>query len=196
MARPRSEDRRSAILAAAASVIADQGLGAATSAIAKKAGVSNGSLFVYFDTKAMLHNELYIELKTEMGQAAIADLQTGSDPREQVRHLWTHWLQWATTNPEKRRALAHLEVSDEITDESHRIVSHAQKGMAEVLERSHAQGPMKDAPLGFVLTLASALANTTMDAMIREPAESNAYSRVAFGAIWRVLAGTSPDANN
>jgi AcrR family transcriptional regulator len=193
MARPRSEDRRNAILSAAASVIASQGLGAATATIAKEAVVSNGSLFLYFDTKATLFNELYIVLKAEMGTAATADLPAEGEPHDQVQHMWTQWLRWATRNPEKRRALAHLEVADEITAESHRIVSEAQKGMAEVLERSRGEGEMKDAPLGFVLTLASALADTTMDAMVREPAEAEAYSKVAFGAVWRVLAGTSPD---
>src|SRR5258708_23963874 len=115
MPRPRSEDRRNAILSAGARVIASQGLAAPTAAIAKEAGVSNGSLFVYFDTKAALLNELYVALKTEMAAAATAGLDAGGDPREQVRHMWTQWLRWATSNPEKRRALAPPEVTDDIT---------------------------------------------------------------------------------
>ena len=67
MARPRNEDRRNAILSAATRVIASQGLGAPTAGIAKEAGVSNGSLFVYFDTKATLLNELYVALKAING---------------------------------------------------------------------------------------------------------------------------------
>lgn len=191
MSRPRSEDRRNAILSAATRAIASQGLGAATATIAKEAGVSNGSLFLYFDTKTTLLNELYVGLKTEMGAAAIAGLTSESEPREQIYHMWGRWLHWATTNPEKRRALAQLEVSDEITTEAHRTVADAQKGIAELLERIRADGPMRDAPLGFVLTLTSAIADVTMDAMIREPAKAEAHSRVAFDAMWRVLAGTS-----
>lgn len=38
----------------------------------REAGVSNGSLFVYFDTKSVLLNELYLALKTEMAAAATA----------------------------------------------------------------------------------------------------------------------------
>jgi len=200
MSRRRSEDRRNAILSAATRVIASQGLGAATATIAKEAGVSNGSLFVYFDTKAILINELYVDLKTEMGAAAIAGLPAEGGPREQVLHMWTQWLRWATTNPEKRRALAQLQVADDITAESHRTGSQAMNGMAELLERSRANGPIQDAPLGFVLTLTSAMADVTIDAMIREPALAEAHSDVAFDAIWRVLAGTSsrlpPDRNH
>jgi AcrR family transcriptional regulator len=189
VARPRSEDRRSAILSAATRVIASQGLAAATAAIAKEAGVSNGSLFVYFDTKAALLNELYVALKTEMTAAATAGLDARGEPREQVLHMWTHWLRWATTNPDKRRALAQLEVADDITDDSHRTVRSAFSGMADLLDRSRASGPMRDAPLGFVLALTNAIADTTIDAVIREPAAAEVLSSVAFDAIWRVLAG-------
>jgi AcrR family transcriptional regulator len=191
MPRARSEDRRNAILSAATRVIASQGLGAATATIAKEAGVSNGSLFVYFDTKAALLNELYVALKTEMTAAAIAGLPAEGERREQVFHMWTQWLGWATTNPEKRRALAQLDVSDDITADSHRTVRSAFRGIADLLERSRAEGPMRDAPLGFALSLTSAIADATIDAMIREPAEAEARSRVAFDAMWRVLAGSS-----
>jgi AcrR family transcriptional regulator len=193
MPRPRSEDRRNAILSAAIRVVASEGLGAATAAIAKEAGVSNGSLFLYFETKATLLNELYVALKTEMGETAVADLPAASAPREQVRHMWNQWLRWATTNPEKRRALAQLEAADDVTAESHQIVRQAQRGIAELLERSRAGGPMQDVPLAFVVSLIGAIADATMDAVIREPSEAEACSDVAFEAAWRVLAGSPRD---
>src|SRR5258708_25504473 len=104
MPRPRSEDRRNAILSAGARVIASQGLAAPTAAIAKEAGVSNGSLFVYFDTKAALLNELYVALKTEMTAAATAGLDAGGEPREQAPHMGTQGLHAATSHPENARA--------------------------------------------------------------------------------------------
>jgi len=188
MARPRSADRRNAILAAATQVIAVQGLGAPTAAIAREAGVSNGSLFGYFETKATLVNELYVSLRTEMGAAAVDGLPAEGDPREQVRHMWNQWLSWATSFPEKRRALAQLEVSDDITAESHQIASSAFRGIAVLLERSRANGPMREAPLGFVLALTNAVADATVDAIIREPDQAESHGRIAFDAIWRVLA--------
>src|ERR1700712_3320652 len=188
MARPRSVDRRNAILSAATKVIAEQGLGATTAAIAKAAGVSNGSVFVYFDTKATLWNELYVALKTEMGATAIAGLPVGGDARGQVLHMWNQWLHWATSFPEKRRALARLDVCDDITAVSHRTVSSAFGGIADLLERSRVNGRMREAPLGFVLALTSAVADTTVDAMIREPDLAEVTGRIAFDASWRTRA--------
>jgi AcrR family transcriptional regulator len=190
MSRPRSGERRSAILAAATRVIASQGLTtAATSAIAREAGVSNGSLFVYFDTKSALLNELYVLLKTEMAEAAFADLPASEPVSEQMRLTWTQWLRWATTYPDKRRALAQLEVSDDITAGSRELVREAYRPVAELLERSRLGGPMADAPISFVLVLIGAIADSTMDALIRDPDGAADRGQVAFEAVWRVLAG-------
>lgn len=187
MARPKSDDKRSAIMSAATRVIASQGLGAATATIAKEADVSNGSLFTYFETKADLFNQLYIELKTEMALAAMDGLPIDGDVREQMLHIWVHWLRWAATCPEKRRTLALLGVSDEITSESHQAASGAMADIANILERSRENGPMRDAPLGFVSTLMSALADATIDYIIRDPANADRYSLSGFEALWRVV---------
>jgi AcrR family transcriptional regulator len=190
MARPRSDERRIAILDAATSVIATHGLtSAATSAIAKEAGVSNGSLFVYFDSKADLLNELYALLKFEMGQAAFANSPELASPREQLHHMWVQWLTWATSNPDKRRTLAQLEVADDITPETQRLVRDAQRDMAALLERCRENGPLAAGPIGFVLVIIGGIADATMDLLIRSPSANSDRSEAAFEAVWRVLAG-------
>jgi AcrR family transcriptional regulator len=187
MARPRSDDKRNAIMAAAIRIIASQGLGAATATIAKEAGVSNGSLFTYFETKTDLMNRLYIELKAEMAAAALDGLPTESDIREQMLYMWSHWLRWATSCPEKRRTLAHLEVSDDITLQSHQAASQKMAGIARLLERIRETGPMRDAPLGFIVSLMSAVADTTIDFIIRDPANADKHGMAAFDALWRMV---------
>lgn len=188
MARPRSDDRRSAIMAAAIRVIAAQGLGAPTATIAKEAGVSNGSLFTYFATKADLLNQLYIELKTEMAAAALDGLPTEGDIREQALYMWSHWLRWATSCPEKRRTLAQLDVADEITAASHQTASDGLADVRRLLDRSREHGSMRAAPLGFVVALMSALANATIDFMIQDPANADQHCLTGFDALWRMVA--------
>jgi AcrR family transcriptional regulator len=95
-----------------------------------------------------------------MTAAATAGLDAGGAPREQVRHMWTQWLHWATSNPEKRRALAQLEVADDITADSHRRVGAAFRGTADLLERSRASGPMRDAQPGLARPLQLAISHS------------------------------------
>jgi AcrR family transcriptional regulator len=187
MARPKSEDKRDALIAAATRVIVAQGLSAPTAVIAREAGVSNGSLFTYFETKADLFNQLYLELKTGMAIASLDGFSTEAPVREQFSRMWSNWTRWATSNPDKRRALALLSVSDDIAQQT-RVASH--QAMAEVegmLERVRARGPMQDAPSEFVGEIMNSLAETTMDFMINDPANADENSRVGFDALCRML---------
>lgn len=187
MARPRSEDRRNAIVSAAIRVIAAHGLEASTAAIAKEAHVSNGSLFTYFETKADLLNQVYVELKQEMAAASLASLPDDDEPGEQMRQLWSQRLHWAASCPEKHKALAHLTVSDEITPETREIGQRTMADIIGLLERTHRAGPMRNAPMVFVMALIGAVADVTVDFMIQDPANADMHCRTSFDAVWRML---------
>jgi AcrR family transcriptional regulator len=118
MPRPRSDEKRSAILEAATRIIVLQGLSAPTAGIAKEAGVANGSLFTYFATKTDLFNHLYLELKAEMASATLKNHPASGELYEEFFHAWRNWMNWALSNPQKRRALALLGVADEVTPRS------------------------------------------------------------------------------
>lgn len=188
MARPRSDDKRNAITSAAIRIIATQGLSAATATIAKEAGVSNGSLFTYFETKADLLNQIYRELKAEMVAAALDGLPTESNIHEQALSMWSHWLHWAASCPEKRRTLALLDLSEDITSESHQTAYRAFTGIRELLERVRENGPMRDASLGFMVALMNALVDATIDFMIHDPVNADKHCMAAFDAFWRMVA--------
>lgn len=187
MARPRSDDKREAIIEAATRVIAAEGLSAPTARIASEAGVANGSLFTYFATKADLLNTLYVELKQEMGAISMDGMPDG-DTQAQLRHAWTRWIGWATSFPQKRRALALVSSSEDITEASHRAGSKAMAEIAHLLERCRANGPMRNAPLGFVSALMTATADATIDFALSDPANATKHSRAGFEALWRMIA--------
>jgi AcrR family transcriptional regulator len=188
MARPKDDDKRNAIMAAASRVIVTRGLGAPTAMIAKEAGVANGSLFTYFETKADLFNRLYLELKTGMASAALEGLPAGAGLREQLSHAWTNWMAWAVAHPEKRRALAQLAASDEITPATRAAGHEAMAGIGELMERSRAGGSMRETPMGFVAAIMASMAEATMDYMIQDPANADEHCKSGFDALWRVLA--------
>lgn len=187
MARPKSDEKRNAILEAATRVIVSQGLSAPTAGIAKEAGIANGSLFTYFETKTDLFNHLYLELKTEMASAALKGLPEDAELREQFFHLWRNWMDWAVAHPDKRRALAQLGVSDEIRAKT-RVKGHKTMAkIAELMERSRAKGPLRNAPMGFVGALMNSVAEATMDYMVQDPKSGKKHSKAGFEAVWRML---------
>jgi AcrR family transcriptional regulator len=187
MARPRSDDKRSAIMKAATRLIVTHGLSAPTAMIAEAAGVSNGSLFTYFETKADLFNQLYLELKAGMATAALEGFPAKAELRDQVFHAWSNWMDWAVRNPEQRRALAQLAVSDEITPASRAAGHKTMATISELIERSRASGPLRKAPMAFVAAIMNALAETTMDFIIQDPANAKKHCKAGFDALWRAI---------
>jgi AcrR family transcriptional regulator len=186
MPRPRSDEKRTAILQAATRVIVRQGLSAPTMVIAKEAGVANGSLFTYFETKTVLFNQLYLDLKMEMASGAV-NLPVDAEVREQFFHLWKNWMNWAISNPEKRRALAQLSVSDEITPETRAAGHKIMAPVADLLERASAHGPMQKVPKGFLVALMNSVAEATMDFMTQDSPNAKKHSKEGFDALWRML---------
>jgi AcrR family transcriptional regulator len=174
-------------MAAATRVIVTHGLSAPTAMIAQEAGVSNGSLFTYFKTKADLFNQLYLELKAGMASAALKGLPAKAELREQVFHIWSNWMGWAVSNPEKWSVLAQLGVSDEITPATRAAGHETMAGIGELLELSGANSPPRKIPMGFVVAIMNSLAQATMDCIIHDPTNAKKHCRVGFDALWRVL---------
>jgi hypothetical protein len=50
-------------------------------------------------------------------------------------------------------------------------------GVAELLERIRADGPMRTAPMGFVAEIMNSLAEATMDYMVRDPTNAKKYPK-------------------
>jgi hypothetical protein len=61
-------------------------------------------------------------------------------------------------------------------------------GIAELLERSRANGPMHKAPMGFVVAIMNSVAEATMDFMTQDPTNSKKHCRAGFDAVWRTIA--------
>ena len=173
---------------AATRIIVAQGLSAPTAEIAKEAGVANGSLFTYFETKPDLFNELYLELKGEMARAAMKDVPASAELREQVFYVWRNWMEWAVAYPEKRRVLAQLDVSDAILPETRSTGHKTMVGVAELLERSRANGPMQKTPKRFVFSIMNSVAEATMDFMTQDAAHAKKHCKEGFEAFWRMVA--------
>ena len=74
---------------AATELIAERGLGTSTADIAKHAGISNGSVFTYFETKTELFNAIYSELKENLIETVLAAIPNDQDEKSQLRCFWS-----------------------------------------------------------------------------------------------------------
>lgn len=118
MARPKSNDKRIALLNAATMAVGMAGIGASTATIARKAGVAEGTLFRYFANKDALLNALFLYLQQSLGEAMMVGFDPTQEPKSCTRHIWNQFIAWGLANPNAQQAIRQLAVSDKITPET------------------------------------------------------------------------------
>ena len=185
MARPLSEEKRSALLKAAADAIAVEGVGVSTSRIAKEAGVATGSLFLYFPTKDDLLNQLYSSIKQEITESMLAKYPQDASVSEKMRSVWMAYLKWGVANASKRQAMSQLSVSHRITkdvrDECMELLREIEIHLKECV------GPRKTMTVAFAIGIMTALSEVTIGFMTSDSKKASKYAEMGFAALMKAL---------
>lgn len=181
MARPRSEEKRTLLLDAAASVIAERGPDAPTALISKIAGVAEGTLFTYFRTKEELLTELYSVLVKEAFGAVPRDMKTKGGSRQRLLRIWTGVFEWGLANPKRWAAIRVLGLSH-LVDERHRhaVRSEGRRFLVDALG-------VPDSPPGFATSLFRAVLDVTMEHVRERPDLADSYKAAGFDALSKAL---------
>jgi AcrR family transcriptional regulator len=189
VARPKSEDKRNAILAAATRLFAERGLAAApTSEISKQAGVAEGTLFTYFPTKDDLINALYREIKLELADAMMSDFPRNKKVGIRLRHVWDRYVNWGIANPRQRKVLAQLMVSELLTKES-RDAGGAPFVEFQTMIRDAIEQRVfrKDLPVELISRSLAALVEATIDLTASNPSKAKQYRDSGFQMFWAAV---------
>jgi len=186
VARPKSEDKRNAILDAATRLFAERGLAAApTSEISKLAGVAEGTLFTYFETKDELINSLYRELKLELADAMMSDFPRKKNVRTRLQHVWDRYVRWGIANPRQRKVLGQLTVSEVLSKES-REAGSAPFVEFQTMIRDGIEGRVfrNDLPVELISKSLGALVEATIDLTVSNPSKAAKYRDSGFQMFW------------
>ncbi|MCC7634612.1 TetR/AcrR family transcriptional regulator [Stenotrophomonas rhizophila] len=185
MARPLSDHKRDAILAAAAKLVAAQGIGASTAQIARAAKVAEGTVFTYFPSKDALLNAVFVQLETRLANALATDFPTGANAHDLLQHAWNALIAWGSSYPVDRMALRQLKVSERISEHTRSECAGLFGSMLHSLETGladHVDGQRLPFYLGRVLIN---LLETTLDAMAAEPEHRQRLQQAGFDLFWK-----------
>lgn len=188
MARPKSDDKRKAILDAAIGLFASRGIaGTPTSAISRAAGIAEGSLFTYFKTKDELINELYKDLRAEFGRRLV-DYPHGAGLQDRLRYMWNEFLKLGREHPERLRVLTQLRTSGKLLreDETPGLV------LVELLTvaRQATQGDELQAlPADYLVIMLRAQLEITVEFINANPEHAALCGDLGFHMLWRGLTG-------
>jgi AcrR family transcriptional regulator len=186
MARPKSEDKRNAILDAATRLFAERGLTAApTSEISKQAGIAEGTLFTYFKTKDDLINALYHQIKLELADAMMSDFPRKKKVAVRLRHVWDRYVNWGIANSRQRKVLAQLTVSGVLTPES-RDAGSAPFVEFQIMIRDAIEQRVfrNDVPVELISKSLGALVEATIDLTVSNRSKAKQYRDSGFQMFW------------
>ncbi|XHH30624.1 TetR/AcrR family transcriptional regulator [Xanthomonas euroxanthea] len=185
MARPLSEEKRDALLRAACALIAQLGIGAPTSKIAKAAGVSEGTLFTYFPTKDDLLNALFLALEGELAESMAGPYPADASAHDRLCVVWSRLIDWGLKHAAARNALRQLKVSDRVTTESRLRCHSIFLDARSLVERCLAEHSAPDRLTFYIDTVLFELADITMNAIVANPAERETIQRAGFDLFWK-----------
>lgn len=187
MARPLSPEKHSALLQSATQAVAEQGVLATTSAIARHAGVAEGTLFTYFGTKDALFQALYAHLKQSLSDTMMRDYPHQSGLFERLQHVFESYVNWGLANPQSRSAVARLSASGLVSPETLALVTEPFLPVYRMMEEGAQQAVLVDAPIAFLFAIIEDIADVTIHYIGNNPAEEDRFRSLGVKIAWRAV---------
>jgi AcrR family transcriptional regulator len=185
MAKQKSQDKPKAILEAAIAVFAERGFwNTPTSLISKTAGVADGTLFNYFETKDELINAVYLEIKRELAGELLAGLPANGTVQDKMRHIWNHYIEWGVQYPDKLKVLHQISESFSLDDE---VKSQGNEPFAEIEQmarESVKKGEFRDYPVEYLGALMDNQAVMTVRFIMMSQDKEADYQKIGFDILW------------
>jgi AcrR family transcriptional regulator len=188
MSRPRSEQKRQAILDAALRIFAERGVAASpTSAISQAAGVAEGTLFTYFKTKEELMHELYLEVRHGFSRT-LHDYPHQADARTRMRYIWDKYMEFGAAHPEYLTVQMQLRTPGKLFKENE-TPTLAFIEMLKAAREAVGGNELRNAPPEFPVLMMRAQAESTLEFITAHPEWAATCKELGFKALWRGLTG-------
>lgn len=149
---------RNRLIEAAARIFLEEGVEAVSlDRVRQAAGVSNGSLYHHFPTRAHLAAALYLETLRAFHAALLKPLAADPDAESGMRGLLRAYIKWVLAQPDRARLLHRLRRNGELTG-MEGVWSGPNEAAYAVLgawiERRMAEGTMRRLPFAVWMALA------------------------------------------
>jgi AcrR family transcriptional regulator len=187
MARPLSPEKRNSLLISATCAVAEQGVLATTASVARGAGVAEGTLFTYFDSKETLLQSLYLHLKEDVRDALFPGYPFASDVRSRLSYIFGNYVRWGLANPVSRSAIARLSASGMLSPETLATAGEQFAPVYQMMEEGMQEGILVKAPVDFLFAVIEDIAEATIDYIDKHPHDSERYLNLAQSIVWRAV---------
>jgi AcrR family transcriptional regulator len=154
----KNKSKRDDILKAALELITERGFhGAPMAMLAKKAGIAAGTIYIYFESKDALIDELYRELEDKLIAAIMAGYPIKKSIKKKFLHIGTAVLKYFIANPLFFRYLEQYHNSPygvSVRRDHMQGKSGNPNAFRDIIEEGISQKVLKDLPINVHFALA------------------------------------------
>ncbi len=151
--KPKDEKKLQAIFDATITLTGQEGIvGLTMSKIAKTAKIGIGTLYVYFESKEELVNELYRQLKSKGTLSMIDDLKE-LPVKLQLMEIWKNTLHYQVENHAQMLFMEQFLNSPFISEESRGLSHRFMEYLGALLKKGQEQMIIKQADEGILMSL-------------------------------------------
>ncbi len=144
MEKVKVQNKREAILKATLKMVNNHGFHAAPmSMISKQAGVSPGTIYLYFENKEDLINTLYRELKAKFAEMIFSGFDSDMTVLDGFKVIWGNVLAYKCNEPEEALFIEQCDNTPMISDENKQKGYQAIQPLYDLWERGQREGVVK-----------------------------------------------------
>ncbi|MEM7033836.1 MAG: TetR/AcrR family transcriptional regulator [Chloroflexota bacterium] len=182
-------DKQKQILEAAIDLFAKEGFwNTPTTRIAKHAGVGNGTLFNYFESKDVLINAVYTQLKQEYISYIMLNYPEDVSVKARFEHIWFRYIDWGVRNPTRHELLIQLRLSDLVNKEAHHQDAEQIAAMLELVNQAVKADLLADMPIMYLGQVFEAQLDTAVRFAITNnlsDMERTRHITDSFAVLWK-----------
>jgi len=142
--RVKSNEKRNALLNATLSLVINKGFhDAPMSKIAKLAEVSPATIYIYFENKQDLINQLYLEIKATFSTQAFKNYDINQPIKESFEQIWFNIANFKINQVEEANFLSQCDNTPMIDEESRQKGLKHLQPLLDLWERGQQKGIIK-----------------------------------------------------
>lgn len=142
--RQKCDKKRVALLNATLHLVNNQGFHAAPmSKIAKMAEMSPATIYIYFENKQDLINQLYLEMKVRFSEFAFKNYNEESCVKESFKQIWFNIANFKLNQVEESNFLSQCDNTPIIDEEIKREGLKHLQPLVDLWERGKTEGKLK-----------------------------------------------------
>ena len=158
-----------------------------TAKISQEAGVATGTLFLYFDNKEELINELYLECKDEYAAYVEEGVWEHATFKARIRHIWDKNLEWKLNNTQKLKFMMQFSSSPSITKMTKEKAMNRSRVISDVVGHAIENKEVAASSTELLAAMISGYFHTAALFLLEHPHSKNIkkWSEESFNFFWK-----------